>query len=278
MSTLLQTYEEDFKESAKKAEEEINCIKISCRTGEGGNQYAPAPLSGAQSRTRRCAEVDRLIAHLRELLGNMQYESHDVPASQRQTLGHRMAEYQNMVSRLETGLEEARAASSAADRRDLLGGASHNATGASSTGAAGGEDGDLDEEHRRIMLDNTEKFRDASSKLNQAERLLNDTELVGGNALDNLRQQTEQLQNLHEVTVAVDDEISESRKVLQQLHSGMIKQKATLIAIAIVLVILIIVAIWVSVAKHRSTAPATAAPVVTAPPVDPTYSTPAPSF
>eukprot|EP00796_Vickermania_ingenoplastis_P009742 gene9742-6830_t len=262
MSTLLQTYEEDFKESVRRADEELTAIQLSC--SRDAVDYTAPPASGPMSRVRRCGEVQRLLAHLRELLGNMEYESHDVPASQRQTLRHRMNEYLNSVTRLESTMENVKTCCGIADRQDLLG------NNRQQQQEAGGPSGEADEEHRRIMMDNTNKFRDASDKLQQAERVLTQTEALGTTALENLREQTEQLQGMHEVTLAVDDEISESRKILQKVYAGMVKQKATLIAIAVVLMILIIVAIYVSVAKHRRTTPTAPSPATTSPPIPPT--------
>lgn len=274
MSTLLQTYEEDFKESVKRAGEELNAIRETCQRKR--DDYMPSPATGPQSRIRRCVEVEKLLAHLRELIGTMEYESHDVHASQRQTLRHRITEYQKQLTKLESTLASVKSDCGVADRLDLVGQAGKSSSNANPSAHPGD---DPDEEHRRIMLDNTNKFRDASNTLLKAERVLNDTEVVGTEALQNLRQQTEQLQNLHEVTIAVDDEISESRKILQRVQQGMIKQKATLIGIAVFLIILIIIAIYVFVRKHRNNTYTPPTPSATEPPpVAPTYSTPTPNF
>lgn len=295
MSSLLQTYEEDFKECIQRTEEELASIRRTCiregsssRVGGSGgttlsttatsSSYVPPPPSGPQSRLQRCTEVSRTLNHLQEMISNMEYESHDAPSSQRQVLRHRIGEYEKQLRSVETLLGAVKGECSIADRLDLTaglqvrGGGQQQHPGAygSREGGKGGGGGqeidDPDEEHRRIMMNNTEQFRNASRTLEKAERVLNDTEVVGGEALQNLRKQTEQLQGLHEITIAVDEEVSETRRIVNRLQRGMIKHKAILVGMIVFLFFLIIVAIYVWVRKHTNNTYVSPTPEATVPP------------
>lgn len=289
MSSLLQTYEEDFKEVLQSAEEELASIRRTCArdgasaelVGTGGAEqrtstYVPPPTTGPQSRVRRCAEVSKTLNLLQETLSNMEYESHDAPAVLRQTLRHRMNEYEKRLRSTENTLAAVKSECSVADRQDLTADLKQRVTGSGGTSRSqkesdsrihgeGNED-DPDDEHRRKMMDNTEKFRDASRTLVQAERVLNETEIVGSDALQNLRKQTEQLQGLHEVTIAVDDEISDTRRIVNGLQKGMIKHKAILIGIIVFLIFLILVAIYVWARKNTRNTYVPPTPEATVPP------------
>lgn len=289
MSSLLQTYEEDFKEVLQRAEEELASIRRTCTRdgastegiGKGGlelqtSTYVPPPSTGPQSRVRRCAEVSKTLNLLQETLSNMEYESHDAPAVQRQTLRHRINEYEKRLRNTENTLVAVKSECSVADRHDLTadlkqrvtmsGGTNRNTKGGDTRMHEEGEENDPDDEHRRTMMDNTEKFRHASRTLVQAERVLNETEVVGSDALQNLRKQTEQLQGLHEVTIAVDDEISDTRRIVNGLQKGMIKHKATLIGIIVFLIFLILVAIYIWARKNTNNRYVPPTPEATVPP------------
>lgn len=262
MSSLLQTYEEDIKECFRRSEAEMTSIQATCRTKE--QDYQPPPTSGPKSRIGRCSEMTHLFAHMRELLENMEYESHDIPAGHRMSLQTRMADYSQKLTKAMEQLHALKSSCGQADADDLV------TSGRQRRGGEGEAGEDVDMEARRTLLSNTEKFRNASKTLNDAERVLNETEAVGSNALANLREQTEQLQGIQTITVAVDDEISESRKILMDVQRGIIKHKAILLAIIFVLILLIILAIYVTATKNRSSTPVTPTPSTTPVPL-PTY-------
>ncbi|GET88826.1 hypothetical protein, conserved [Leishmania tarentolae] len=251
MTTLFQTYEEEYRDGVRAIREESEALRHSCDLKATG--YKPPPATGPGSRVQRGAHLTTVLAQVRELVNSMEYEANDLPAAHRQTAKERIAEYRINLRTLEEGIARLKADASAADRLDLLGDMERrkmDARGASDAKASGDLD-DVTKEHRVMMLDNTAKFKDASGKLVQAERLLNDTERLGNDALTSLRSQTETMQNIQETTIAVDEEVSEARKIINGMQKVMIKHKLILIAIIIVLVFLIFVAIYVSAAKHR---------------------------
>lgn len=263
MTTLLQTYEEEYRDAVKSVNDELAALRATLNREAAG--YKAPPSTGPGSRLSRIAAMGALMGQLRELLGSMDYECNDLPVATRQTAKERIAEYRASIRKLEDSISKAKTESSGADRADLIG------AGANSRASrADGEllpEGELDNEtrrHRMTMMDNTDKVRQASNKLTQAERLLNDTEQVGSEALTSLKKQTEQMHNINETTIAVDEEVSEARRILGGMQKMMIKHKLILIAVILVLVLLIIVAVWVGVNKNRNNLapdPSTVAPV-----------------
>lgn len=254
MSTLLQSYEEEYRETTKKFNDDINAIRATLKTD--ASNYTPPPATGPGSRVHHGSSATSALAHLRELLSNMEYECHTLPAALRQSAKERIADYRSSVTKLEETLSSVKQQSSEADRKDVLGNKGAN--------KEGDKYKDLDDEtkkHRMMMMDNTEKVRQASKKLTQSERLLNETEVVGNEALTNLRSQTETLNRIHETTIAVDEEVSDARKILIGMQKTMIKHKLMLFAVIGVLILLIVVAVYVGVSKSKSNQSVTAAPV-----------------
>ncbi|CAJ05003.1 putative Qb-SNARE protein [Leishmania major strain Friedlin] len=253
MTTLFQAYEEEYRDGVRTIRDESEALRHSC--DRKAARYKAPPVTGPGSRVQRGAHLTTVLAQVRELVNSMEYEANDLPAAHRQTAKERIAEYRTNLRTLEEGIARLKADASAADRLDLLGDIERKTTSASGAdeATAPGALDDVTKAHRMVMLDNTAKFKDAAGKLLQAERLLNDTETVGNEALTSLRYQTETMQHIQETTIVVDEEVSDARRIISGMQKVMIKHKLILTAIIIVLLFLILVAIYVSVTKnHRN--------------------------
>ncbi|RNF17548.1 vesicle transport v-SNARE 11 [Trypanosoma conorhini] len=251
MSTLFQSYEEEYRDVVKNVREGLDELRATLNREADG--YAAAPATGPASRLQRGAQLVRLTVQLKELLNNMEYESNDVPPAQRAALRERLAEYRRDARGLEEEIAKTRAECAAADRADLMG-ASATAGPAPVHARALG----LDEEtakHRLHMMQNTERVKQASSKLGRAERLLNDTEETGATVMQGLRTQTETMHRINATTNSVNEEISEARKILTQMHRTMIKHKLMLTGIILVLLFLIFLAVYLSFSKNAEQRP-----------------------
>ncbi|KAI5688586.1 Vesicle transport vSNARE protein Nterminus [Leishmania braziliensis] len=267
MTTLFQTYEEEYRDGLRAIRDESEALRQSCDRRAAG--YKAPPATGPGSRLQRGAHLTTVLAQLRELVNSMEYEANDLPAAHRQTAKERIVEYRTNLRTVEEGLMRLKADASAADRLDLLGGTEARKAGADGANKADASN-DLDDAtraHRITMLDNTAQFRDASDKLQKAERLLNDTETVGNEALTSLRYQTETMHHIQETTIAVDEEVSDARKIISGMQKAMIKHKLVLTAIIIALLFLIFVAIYVSSAKHRRNSPSSTSTEATGDPI-----------
>ncbi|KAG5478767.1 hypothetical protein LSCM1_06171 [Leishmania martiniquensis] len=251
MTALLQSYEEEYRDGVRVIRDESEALRQLCDCKASG--YKAPPATGPGSRVQRGARLTTVLAQVRELVNSMEHEANELPAAHRQTAKERIAEYRANLRALEEGIMRLKADASAADRLDLLGDTERSKE--ASGGAPGKKAPDcLDhatKAHRMTMLENTAKVKDASVKLQQAERLLNDTETVGNEALTSLRYQTETMQHIQGTTIAVDEEVSDARKIISGMQRMMVKHKIILLAIIAFLLFLICVALYVSATKNR---------------------------
>ncbi|ORC89120.1 vesicle transport v-SNARE 11 [Trypanosoma theileri] len=260
MSTLFQSYEEEYRDVVKNIQDGMTELRATLHRsgvdGRGSNGSSPAvPATGPGSRLQRGSQLTALITQVKELLNNMEYECNDVAVEQRPLLKERLTDCRKNARRLEEEIAKLRAECAAADREDLMGATAKKGTGAG-TAAAGSASNSLglDDEtakHRLQMMQNTERVKQASNTLLRAEKLLNETEETGTAALGNLRTQTETLHRINATTIEVNEEISEARKILTRMQRTMVKHKIMLVGIILVLLFLIFVALYVSVSKNE---------------------------
>ncbi|CAD2220808.1 vesicle transport through interaction with t-SNARE 1 [Angomonas deanei] len=265
MTTLLQTYEEEYKESVRKINEELTSLRDTLK--RDAPSYKAPPSTGVGSRVQRCTHLTSLIKQLKELLTNMEYECNDIPPANRQVAKERVSGYRNTCRQLEEDITKIKTEASAADRQDLIG----EQRRTSKAGEEGGaDDGDPSRQHRLQMMDNTAKVKEASNTLKKSERLLNETEEIGSQALTTLRTQTEQMNRINETTIAVDEEISEAHRVLNGMRKVMVKHKLILICIILLLVFLIVLSVYLGLSKRNKTVviTPTQTPVDPIPPTD----------
>ncbi|EAN95430.1 putative vesicle transport v-SNARE 11 [Trypanosoma cruzi] len=251
MSTLFQSYEEEYRDVVKSIREGLDGLRATLKREADG--YNAPPATGPASRLQRGAQLVKLTTQLKELLNNMEYECNDVPVVHRPALRERLAECRRGARELEEEIAKTRGECAAADRLDLMGAPEKKGSAPVDARALG-----LDDEtarHRLQMMQNTEKVKQASGTLNRAERLLNETEETGAAVMKNLRTQTETIQRINATTTGVNEEISEVSKILTKMHRTMVKHKSMLIGIILVLVVLIFVALYVSFLKHKKETP-----------------------
>ncbi|CCW65058.1 unnamed protein product [Phytomonas sp. EM1] len=252
MAMLMQSYEDEYHEISKRFHDELDVLQGTLQRGSAG--YTAPPASGISSRQQRCASLSNLIAQMKDLVVNMNYECSDLPVALQKACKGRIDRFKEDIQNLEKTVAKMKVEASAADRQNLLGGSKERMNPTASSGLAGDDRNEMDietQKYRAQMMDNTKKYEDASKTLLHAERLLNDTEMSGNETLTNLRTQTESMRQIQETVVNVDSEVSESRKILLKMQRAMIKHKLILFGIISILIFLILVAIYVEVSKTR---------------------------
>ncbi|KAH9593507.1 Vesicle transport v-SNARE [Trypanosoma melophagium] len=260
MSTLFQSYEEEYRDVVKNIRDGISELRATLHRGAADgrqnnhNAAAPAvPATGPGSRLQRGSHLATLMAQVKELLNNMEYECNDVAVEQRPLLKERLVDFRKNARGLEEEIAKLRAECAAADREDLMGATAKKGTAAETAAGTSSALG-LDDEtarHRLQMMQNTQRVKQASNTLLRAEKLLNETEETGAAALGNLRTQTETLHRINVTTIEVNEEISEARKILTRMHRTMVKHKLMLVGIILMLLFLIFVALYVSVSRNE---------------------------
>ncbi|ORC89121.1 vesicle transport v-SNARE 11 [Trypanosoma theileri] len=275
-SGLFASYVEDFNESVERLQATAQSLRNSMISQENGEQVqqkqqqqqqshisttttttiGTSPVAVPISTTERVVNgsVDRAqqlhvlqqgVAHLRDLVTSMSYESNDVSERSAQEEAKRqVAACKQTVVEMEKEMARLRQEAREADRRDLLTGSSyHNNNNNNSNHYYhnnGGLLGDVEDEDRARMLDNTSRLRGGTAVLQKAESLLQGAQDTGISTLNTLRAQTETIQNIRNTIHDADAEVMDSRRIVNRMQNTALKHKIILIGIIVALVFLII--------------------------------------
>ncbi|RNF17547.1 vesicle transport v-SNARE 11 [Trypanosoma conorhini] len=225
-SGLFASYEDDFNESSRQVRAAATALQESLK--QNCSAYEPPPATGPQSRAHHCQVMQQGLAHMRELVTSMLYESNDVEAGEaRSEARRRVEDYKRVVTVLEGELFRLRQESQDADRMDLI---------------TGGNDAldDATLEARTRMLGNTQKLRQGTTTLERAERALHAASDLGTSTLSTLRAQTETMRNFNANIHGVDAEVMESRRIVNQMQRTATKRKLCLIGVILALIFCVV--------------------------------------
>ncbi|PWU84042.1 putative vesicle transport v-SNARE 11 [Trypanosoma cruzi] len=106
MSTLFQSYEEEYRDVVKSIREGLDGLRATLNREADG--YNAPPATGPASRLQRGAQLVKLTTQLKELLNNMEYECNDVPVVHRPALRERLAECRRGARELEEEIAKTR--------------------------------------------------------------------------------------------------------------------------------------------------------------------------
>ncbi|EKG08635.1 hypothetical protein TCSYLVIO_000206 [Trypanosoma cruzi] len=230
-SGLFALYEDDFNESSRQVRAAAAALQESLK--QDSSTYEPPPTTGPQSRGHHCEVMQQGLAHMRELVTSMLYESNDVESGElRNEVRRRVEDYKQMVTVLEGELFRLRQDSKNAERMDLI---------------SGGNDtlDEANQEARAFMLENTQRLRQGTTTLERAERALHGASDLGTSTLSTLRTQTETVRHFHATVHDVDSQVMESRRLVNQMQRTAMKHKLWLIGIIVGLFVCIILGIYV---------------------------------
>lgn len=262
--SLFQTYEEEFKDASKELTDDVAALRATLTTSAPG--YRAPPATGPTSRASRSKKIQQLLTKIqKELLHGMDVELNDVPTQQREAARERLATYKKTIFAQEKDFAKLKQDAATADRTDLIGnGANVDTVGLAANQALEGLD-DETKKQRMQMARNSAQLGQGTNTLRKAEHLLDQTEDLSNQVVHNLAQQTEQIQNIHNKTRLVDDELSQVRRILTEMHKEMVKNKAVLLIIICVLLLLIFLVLYIKFGGSSSTSDTTVV-VVTVPP------------
>mmetsp|Transcript_19951 Transcript_19951/g.22944 ORF Transcript_19951/g.22944 Transcript_19951/m.22944 type:complete len:301 (-) Transcript_19951:99-1001(-) len=282
MTSLFQTYDEELRDVVKEFGDLLNEVRQTLQR-ETPSYRAPPP-TGPSSRLQKCKTLTELLQKARELSLWMEREcaSADFPISQRETSRQKVAEYRKQSLQFERDLKRVKDDCGAADRADLLGasGSPNSTNGGAMTAEQRAAMTGLDEETRKQreqMARNTETLKTGSKFLREAEKLTNETEEMSGTALKTLVGQTTTISGIISKTHEADDEVSQARKILNDMHKEMIKNKAILLIIILVLLLLIFLVLYIKFggsSSSSSSSSTTTVIYVTSSPSSPTVAPP----
>lgn len=161
-----------------------------------------------------------------EVLDQMNIEVQNLPSSQRSSFNAKIRQYKGQV---ELSKEKLKSLLDDQDRNDLFGNRY--------TDTEGGDD-----EHgaqRKQLLNNNASLDRSTERLRDSQRIALETENIGGNILDDLRAQREQILYSRNTLLTADNYVDKSIQTLKSMTRRITANKFISYAIIGVLIVLI---------------------------------------
>ncbi|GEQ68263.1 hypothetical protein JCM33374_g1930 [Metschnikowia sp. JCM 33374] len=213
MADLLETYESDFQLAMQEARSKIASV---------GRE--PAHRSSALKAIEHAS--DEAV----EILDQMNIEVQNLPASSRSAQNTRIRQHRADVEEVKQKLRQL---VDAEDRSALFGSRyTDNDDEESSVGLG-------HESQRKQLLSNNASLERSSNRLTESQRIAFETENIGGNILNDLRAQREQIVNSRNTLSAADNYVDKSVQTLKSMSRRITANKFISYAIIAVLILLI---------------------------------------
>ncbi|KAK6455219.1 t-SNARE [Scheffersomyces xylosifermentans] len=211
MSELFETYESDFQLALSEAKSKL--AQISAVEGEQRKSYLRA--------------IEGAIEEGQEVLDQMAIEVQNLPTNQRSSYNTKIRQYKSQIddnkARLSQLLDNQ-------DKHELFGNRySDNDL----------ESGSLQDQQRKQLLGNNASLERSSQRLKDSQRVALETESIGGNILNDLRSQREQISGARNTLMTADSYVDKSMRTLKSMSRRLTANKFISYAIIAVLILLI---------------------------------------
>ncbi|KAM3121959.1 hypothetical protein ACQ2H7_004847 [Candidozyma auris] len=206
MSDLFETYESDFQLALQEAKAKI----------------ASAQSNGSSSRKDALQAIEHATDEALEILDQMNLEIQSMPANQRSSYNAKVRQYRNEVDANKQKLKELL---DEEDRQQLFG--------------SRYTDNEEEGSQRKQLLSNNASLERSSERLRESQRVALETEGIGGNILNDLRAQREQITNARNTLSSADNYVDRSVQTLKSMSRRLVANKFISYAIIAVLIILI---------------------------------------
>lgn len=211
MADLFSTYELDFRLAIQEAEAKFSSVS-----------------STPALRTQTIRAIESATDEALEILDQMNIEVQNIPASSRSVYNTKIRLYRQEVEATKAKLRKLTDEDS---RAQLFGDRYTDEEGS----AAGGQN-----EQRKQLLSNSASLNRTSDRLRDSQRIALETENIGGNILNDLRAQREQITNLRNTLLAADSYVDKSILTLKSMTRRITANKFISYAIIAVLILLIL--------------------------------------
>mmetsp|Transcript_2355 Transcript_2355/g.2598 ORF Transcript_2355/g.2598 Transcript_2355/m.2598 type:complete len:220 (+) Transcript_2355:3555-4214(+) len=210
MSDLFSTYESDLQLALQEAKSKL--AQVSSADGNERKQF----LRAIETATDECLEV----------LDQMSIEVQNLPSNQRSIYNTKIRQYKSQVEdskgRLKKLLDDQ-------DKYELFGNRytdddSHD---------------DMHDSQRKQLLNNNASLERTSERLRDSQRIALETENIGGNILNDLRSQREQIMGSRNTLMTADGYVDKSMKTLKSMSRRLTANKFISYSIIAVLILLI---------------------------------------
>lgn len=186
-------------------------------------------LTGPEERKQVLKAVENATDECLELLEQMSIEVQNIPSTERAPYNTKLRQYRAQVDqskgRLKDFLDDQ-------DRSELF--------GSRYTDSEAGVDGEGHDAQRKKLLSNNASLERTSERLRDSQRIAIETESVGGNILNDLRAQREQILGSRNTLLAADNYVDRSVKTLKSMSRRLTANKFISYAIIAVLILLIL--------------------------------------
>jgi vesicle transport through interaction with t-SNAREs protein 1 len=243
MSNLIKDYEDEFTAEAETVRREMQSLRAGFPASVTGAADTPSPSAAAA----KPVSVDRPAANrtlatrlkrMKDVLANLAVEIAQAPADVRTEAQGRLAGYKASMGALEKEAATVKKLSADSDRDDLLRNAT--TTAAKNMSALSGDaDGDTTRMKQQLAR-NTQKMKDSSKTLQDAERLTTDMNAIADDTLMALEDQRHKIRRIGETVRDTDEELSQVQRILRKMHKEMLKNKLMLSGVIVMLLIMII--------------------------------------
>lgn len=208
MADLFSTYELDFRLALQEAEAKFSSVS-----------------STPALRTQTIRAIESATDEALEILDQMNIEVQNIPASSRSTFNTKIRLYRQEVEATKAKLRKL----TDEDSRAQLFGDRYT-----------DEEASGHNEQRKQLLSNSASLERTSDRLRDSQRIALETESIGGNILNDLRAQREQITNLRNTLLAADSYVDKSILTLKSMTRRITANKFISYAIIAVLILLIL--------------------------------------
>lgn len=208
MADLFSTYELDFRLALQEAEAKFSSVS-----------------STPALRTQTIRAIESATDEALEILDQMNIEVQNIPASSRSAYNTKIRLYRQEVEATKAKLRKL----TDEDNRTQLFGERYT-----------DEDASGHNEQRKQLLSNSASLERTSDRLRDSQRIALETESIGGNILNDLRAQREQITNLRNTLLAADSYVDKSILTLKSMTRRITANKFISYAIIAVLILLIL--------------------------------------
>lgn len=207
MADLFSTYELDFRLALQEAESKFSSVNAN-----------PA------LRTQTIRAIESATDEALEILDQMNIEVQNVPANSRSAFNTKIRQFRKEVEATKAKLRNL----TDEESRSQLFGLRYT-----------DEDGLGNGDQRKQLLSNNASLERSSDRLRESQRIALETENIGGNILNDLRAQREQIVNLRNTLLAADGYVDKSIQTLKSMTRRITANKFISYAIIAVLILLI---------------------------------------
>lgn len=214
MSELFNNYESDFNLAIQEAKAKLSSV---------------SSLNDAEERRQALRSIEIASDECLELVDQMNLEVQNLPSNQRSSYNTKIRGYKSQINECKTRLKQLL---DDQDKFELFGNRYQDNEG-------GPGDGNINDEQRRQLLNNNSALDRSSNRLRESQRIALETEGIGGNILNDLRAQREQITGSRNTLLTADGYVDKSVQTLKSMSRRLTANKFISYAIIAVLIILI---------------------------------------